>query len=226
MQNSPDSPPPTLLERIRSKITSGELEPGNPLSEVSLAQELDVSRTPIREVLKQLQLEGLIEIRPKVGTFIREPNRREIVELFQLKEVLEGLAAALMARRGPCPELDQLEEIVAASEVSSNAGDTDTYASQVQDFHQTLVDGADNNKLVEQYSRLMNQLAYFRLVRKTLNHPGRAVDSSREHRQILTMIQDKDPFGAETTMRAHVFASTQELLVPQTRTTLSLERDS
>ncbi|WP_169250933.1 GntR family transcriptional regulator [Brevibacterium sp. 'Marine'] len=225
MHTNPGPSPLTLLERVRSKITSGELEPGNPLSEVSLAQEFDVSRTPIREVLKQLQLEGLIEIRPKVGTFIREPSRREIVELFQLKEVLEGLAAALMARRGPCPELDQLEDIVAASEVSSNAGDTDTYAAQVQDFHQTMVAGADNTKLVEQYERLMNQLAYFRLVRRTLQHPGRAVNSSREHRQILTMIQDKDPFGAETTMRSHVFASTQELLIPQTRTTLSLERE-
>lgn len=225
MNTPPVGPPVTLLERIRTKITSGELEPGNPLSEVSLAQEFDVSRTPIREVLKQLQLEGLIEIRPKVGTFIREPTRREIVELFQLKEVLEGLAAALMARRGSCPELDQLEAIVSASEVSSNAGDTDTYAAQVQDFHQTLVNGADNTKLVEQYERLMNQLAYFRLVRRTLEHPGRAVTSSAEHRHILTVIKDKDPFEAETAMRAHVFASTQELLVPRTRTTLSLERE-
>lgn len=215
----------TLLERIRAKITRGDLEPGSPLSEVSLAQEFDVSRTPIREVLKQLQLEGLIEIRPKVGTFIREPTRREIVEMFQLKEVLEGLAAALMARRGPCLQLDMLEDNVAASEVSSKAGDTDTYAGQVQGFHQTLVDGADNNKLVEQYGRLMNQLSYFTLVRRTLDHPGRAISSSGEHRRVLTMIQDKDPFGAETTMRSHVFASTQELLVPQTRTTLSLDRE-
>lgn len=225
MPSTPDSSAPTLLERLRAKITSGELEPGNPLSEVSLAQEFEVSRTPIREVLKQLQLEGLIEIRPKVGTFIREPSRREIVELFQLKEVLEGLAAALMARRGPCAELDQLEEIVSASEVSLTAGDTKTYASQVRDFHQTLVNGADNTKLVEQYGRLMNQLAYFRLIRQTLQHPGRATSSSAEHRRVLTAIKNKDPFEAETAMRSHVFASTQELLIPRTRTTLSLERE-
>lgn len=216
---------PTLLARIRSKITSGEFEPGAPLSEVSLAQEFDVSRTPIREVLKQLQLEGLVEIRPKVGTFIREPTRREIVELFQLKEVLEGLGAALMARRGPCVQLEILERNVAESEESAAAGDAEVYAVQVKEFHETLVLGADNNKLVEQYGRLMNQLAYFRLVRKTLEHPGRVSASSGEHRLILTHIQEKDPFGAENAMRSHVFASTQELLVPDTKTTLSLARE-
>src|SRR5699024_804683 len=121
---------PTLLERIRVKITSGELDPGAPLSEVSLAQEFEVSRTPIREVLKQLQLEGLVEIRPKVGTFVREPTRREIVELFQLKEVLEGLGAALMARRGPCAQLEILERNVDESEKSAAVGDADSYPMQ------------------------------------------------------------------------------------------------
>lgn len=225
MQANAEDAAPTLLERLRDKITKGSLNPGDPLSEVSLAQEFDVSRTPIREVLKQLQLEGLVEIRPKVGTFVREPTRREVVELFQLKEVLEGLAAALMARRGPCAQLEILERNVADSEKSATAGDADTYALQVKEFHETLVLGADNNKLVEQYGRLMNQLAYFQLVRRTLQHPGRVSASSGEHRQILELIQCKDPFGAENAMRSHVFASTQELLVPRTRTTISLARE-
>lgn len=225
MHETPGAAAPTLLARIRTKITSGALGPGDPLSEVSLAQEFDISRTPIREVLKQLQLEGLVEIRPKVGTFVREPTRREIVELFQLKEVLEGLAAALMARRGPCAQLEVLERNVGESEVSAAAGDAQAYAEQVREFHETLVLGADNNKLVEQYGRLMNQLSYFQLVRKTLEHPGRVSASSGEHRQILDLIQEKDPFGAENAMRSHVFASTQELLVPNTKTTLSLARE-
>ncbi|MFP3526596.1 GntR family transcriptional regulator, partial [Pantoea sp. SIMBA_072] len=79
--------------------------PGAVLPEAFLAQEFDVSRTPIREALKQLQHEGLVEIRPKVGTFVREPTRREIIELFQLKESMEGLAASLLARRGEVAEL-------------------------------------------------------------------------------------------------------------------------
>src|SRR6476620_1321917 len=89
-----------LLDRVRKLVLGGDFPPGAPLSEVFLAQEFEVSRTPIREALKQLQHEGLVEIRPKVGTFVREPTRREIIELFQLKESLEGLAASLLARRG------------------------------------------------------------------------------------------------------------------------------
>ena len=82
-----------LLDRIRRLVLGGDFPPGAVVPEAFLAQEFDVSRTPIREALKQLQHEGLVEIRPKVGTFVREPTRREIIELFQLKESLEGLAA-------------------------------------------------------------------------------------------------------------------------------------
>src|SRR5688500_10178007 len=97
-----------LLERLRRLVTSGTYPPGDPMPELVLAQEFGVSRTPIREALKQLENEGLVEIRPRVGTFVRTPTRREIVELFQLKESLEGLAANLLARRGPTSELATL----------------------------------------------------------------------------------------------------------------------
>ena len=81
--------------------------PGAALSEVRLAEHFDVRHgTPVREALKQLQVEGLVEIRPKVGTFVRRITRREIVEMFEVKEILEGMAARLMARRGQIPELD------------------------------------------------------------------------------------------------------------------------
>src|SRR3954469_21997036 len=108
-----------LLDRVRNLVLSGNFPPGAPLSEVFLAQEFEVSRTPIREALKQLQHEGLVEIRPKVGTFVREPTRREIIELFQLKESLEGLAASLLARRGEVQELSILRRNLEQSEMTS-----------------------------------------------------------------------------------------------------------
>ena len=78
-----------LLGRIRELVLGGDFAPGSALSEVRLAEHFDVSRTPVREALKQLQVEGLVEIRPKVGTFVRQISRREIVEMFEVKEVLE-----------------------------------------------------------------------------------------------------------------------------------------
>jgi DNA-binding GntR family transcriptional regulator len=201
-----------LLDRVRQLVLSGNFSPGTPLSEVFLAQAFDVSRTPIRETLKQLQHEGLVEIRPKVGTFIREPTRREIVELFQLKESLEGLAAGLLARRGPVPELDVLEHNIEESDRVALDQDVTRYAELVHEFHRTIINGADNSKLVEHYDRLMNQLAYHRLVLRTAEHPGRIKASTSEHRVVLKMIRDKDHFGAEAAMRNHVHASAREVL--------------
>lgn len=202
----------SLLDRVRQLVLSGEFPPGAPLSEVFLAQEFEVSRTPIRETLKQLQHEGLVEIRPKVGTFVREPTRREIVELFQLKEGLEGLAAGLLARRGPVPELEVLERNIAESDRAAADQDATRYAELVHEFHRTIIDGADNSKLVEHYDRLMNQLAYHRLVLRTAEHPGRIQASTSEHRVVLDMIRNKDHFGAEAAMRNHVYASAREVL--------------
>jgi DNA-binding GntR family transcriptional regulator len=204
--------PDGLLDRIRRLVLGGDFPPGAVVPEAFLAQEFEVSRTPIREALKQLQHEGLVEIRPKVGTFVREPTRREIIELFQLKESLEGLAASLLARRGEVQELSILRRNLEQSEMTSLTHDTDAYARLVHEFHWTIVRGSDNSKLVEHYERLMNQLAYQRLVLRTVEHPGRLEASTREHRAVLEMIEHKDPFGAESAMRNHVHASSREAL--------------
>ncbi|WP_053387510.1 GntR family transcriptional regulator [Leucobacter japonicus] len=199
----------TVLDRIRSGIVLGEFPPGALLAEIRLAEEFQVSRTPIREALKQLQIEGLVEIRPRVGTFVRKPTQREIVELFQIKESLEGLAAGLLARRGDVPELRKLIRNVADEREAVRRGDSEAYAELVHDFHQTLIDGADNQKLAEHYDLLMNQLAYHRIVRQTLQQPGRLANSLGEHSGIVDAIQAKDPLLAELAARRHVATSSQ-----------------
>ena len=86
-----------VIAEMRRRIITGEAKSGALLSEIALAEELGVSRTPVREALKQLQTEGLVEIRPRVGTFVSAPSRRDITELFEMKELLEGAAARLLA---------------------------------------------------------------------------------------------------------------------------------
>lgn len=201
-----------LLQRLREAIISGRFAPGTPLSEVSLAEAYAVSRTPVREALKQLQVEGLVEIRPRVGTFVRQPSRREVVELFEIKEILEGLAARLLAQRGAVRELDLLEANLKASEDAVATGNAEGYASLVHEFHQLLVDGSDNTRLASHYQTLMNQLAYHRLVMTSLRHPGRLGSSLHEHRTVLDRIREKDGFGAELAMRDHVRASEREVM--------------
>ena len=209
-----------LLARIRDLVLGGEYAPGTALSEVRLAEHFDVSRTPVREALKQLQVEGLVEIRPKVGTFVRRISRREIVEMFEVKEILEGMAARLLARRGRVPELDVLRANLESSETATRRGDSAAYAALVHEFHQTIVSGSDNHKLAQHYTGLMNQLAYHRMVLRSVQHPGRLDRSCAEHRRIVELIAEKDGVGAELAMRDHVAASAREVMAES-----ALERD-
>ncbi|TPQ15603.1 GntR family transcriptional regulator [Streptomyces sporangiiformans] len=201
-----------VITEMRRRIISGELPAGGSLSEIALAESFGVSRTPVREALKQLQTEGLVEIRPRVGTFVTAPSRREITELFEMKELLEGAAARLLARRGRVPELARLEENLAEADAAVEADDKERYAELVEEFHDLLITGADNAKLEAHYRILMNQLAYSRLVKTSLSQPGRALQSDREHHNVLELIIAKDGDSAERVMRDHVRASRLALM--------------
>ncbi|MEV4644861.1 GntR family transcriptional regulator [Saccharopolyspora sp. NPDC049357] len=201
-----------VVAGVRSGIIEGRHLPGEPLSETALAIEYDVSRTPVREALKQLQIEGLVEIRPRVGTFVRRPSRREVVELFELKEMLEGMAARLLASRGSVPILDELEDNIERSGHAVAKEDAEGYAGLVHEFHELLVRGADSTQLDTHYRKLMNQLAYHRFVSASLTRPGRLGASLSEHRHVLEMIKEKDGFGAEFAMRDHVRSSERATL--------------
>src|SRR3954467_8928108 len=174
-----------VIAETRRRILNGELGTGVNLSELALAEEFGVSRTPVREALKQLQTEGLVEIRPRVGTFVSTPSRREITELFQMKELLEAAAARLPAFRGQVPELDRRRVSVRAADAAVAAGDVERYAELVHEFHELLIEGADNGKLEAHYRILMNQLAYHRLVRTSLAQPRRLANSNAEHHRVL-----------------------------------------
>jgi DNA-binding GntR family transcriptional regulator len=201
-----------VLDQMRNAIIRGEYQPGASLSEVTLAEAYGTSRTPIREAIRQLQSEGLVDVVPRVGTFVRQPSRREVVELFQLKAVLEGLGAQLLAQRGPVAETELLQVNVADSAAAVETGDVGRYAELVHEFHSLIVQGADNYQLTAHYHSLMNQLAYHRIVVTTLQHPGRLPASLAEHQRVLDRILDKDGFGAEAAMRDHVRSSEREAM--------------
>jgi DNA-binding GntR family transcriptional regulator len=201
-----------VAEELRQMIISGELPPRSSLSEMALSETFGVSRTPIREALKQLQIEGLVEVRPRVGTFVAVPSRRELTELFQMKELLEGAAARLLAFRGGVLEVELLEANMRAADEAVQEGDAERYAALVHEFHDLIVKGADNSKLDAHYRTLMNQLAYARLVRTSLSQPGRLTESDSEHHRVLSLILAKDGDGAERVMREHVRMSHQALM--------------
>ena len=201
-----------VIAEMRRRIISGELASGVNLSEIALAESFGMSRTPVREALKRLQTEGLVTIRPRVGTFVTTPSRREITELFEMKELLEGAAARLLAQRGRVDEVDRLEQNLVEADRAVAADDGARYAELVQEFHDLLITGSDNAKLEAHYRTLMNQLAYPRLVTTSLGQPGRVLRSGQEHHRVLDLIVEKDGDSAERVMREHVRASRMALM--------------
>jgi DNA-binding GntR family transcriptional regulator len=139
-------------------------------------------------------------------------SRREINELFEMKALLEGAAARLLAQRGAVPELDLLRENLRRADAAVASGDQDAYARFVQEFHDLLIQGADNAKLQGHYRTLMNQLAYGRLVKTSLGQPGRPRQSDSEHHHVVELIEAKDGDAAERVMRDHVRASQRALM--------------
>jgi DNA-binding GntR family transcriptional regulator len=200
-----------LTDEIRRLIIEGQLKPKARISEYALAQAFGVSRTPVREGLKQLKVEGLVEIVPRVGTFVAQPSWREITELFALKEVLEGLAARLLAQARPKEALDVLEANLREARTAVEQGDAERYAELVHAFHAAIIEGCDSGALRTHHRTLMNQLGYERLVLTTVRQPGRLERSLEEHARVLELVQAGDSHAAELAMRDHVAASHREL---------------
>lgn len=199
-------------EAVRTMITSGELSSGEAISEITLAGRFGVSRTPVREALKQLKTEGLVEIRAQVGTFVASPTAAQVEELSVVRGALESLAAGLMASRGSEAEIELLRRNIAASEVAVAVAQTEQYAEFVAQFHRIILEGCGNQALQYHHQVLVNQLAYASLVRASLGRPGRVHASFDEHREIVEAIASGDRMRAEAAMRIHVEHSHAETM--------------
>jgi len=200
-----------VTNALRKAIVSGELEMGQKISEKTLSQRLNVSRTPVREALKQLEREGLVEIIPRVGTCVRKPTEKEVTELFTIKEVLEGLAASEMAKRGHIPELENLMQAMEKMEQSVEEKNIDGYVEANTLFHEAILKGCGNSKLLYHYDLLINQLPYRQFVYLTLEQPDRLEKSVQEHKRIVEAIKSQNSKLAEQLMREHVEKSGAKL---------------
>jgi DNA-binding GntR family transcriptional regulator len=192
-----------VADELRQAIISGELTPKSQVSEAALAAAYGTSRTPIREALKQLETEGLVRIVPRVGTFVTEPSWPDIVELSQIKAMLEALGARRVAERQDTTVLTTLQRTLEAAEKAMNTGDTDRFVALVTDFHDAIMIGSGNRKLLWYYRALMNQMAYSRLIFSSLRESGRLASSHEEHLGILRAMTAGDADAAEFAMRQH-----------------------
>lgn len=184
---------------IIDAIKEGTLRPGTRIREVDLAERTGLSRTPVREALNRLQLEGLVANDPARGTIVTELDHGMVSELYAMREVLEGTAAGLAARHASDVEIAFLREI---AERDEQLTDTLDLVKSNKLFHSTLYRCAHNRYLLKMLHSLQESMML--LGRSTLAKPERVKTARQEHGAIVAALEARDPIAAEQHARTHI----------------------
>ncbi|MBY6006081.1 GntR family transcriptional regulator [Salipiger bermudensis] len=188
---------------LLQEITSGRLEPGTRITETELAERLQMSRTPVREALRRLEAEGLVTHKPRVGVIVRQLSYSELMELYEMRWVLEGTAARLAARAASDVEIEELAAI--NDEMAACAGDGAALYALNRQFHTTLIAAARNRYLVKSVRSI--ELTLQILGPTPLREMRRAQEVIAEHAAVVEALRARDGAGAEAAMRAHMDAA-------------------
>jgi DNA-binding GntR family transcriptional regulator len=186
--------------RLREAIQAGDLTPGQRIRENEMASWLEMSRTPVREALRRLEADGLLTFAPYRGMVISELDHQAVMELYSMREVLEGTAAGLAARHASDAEIAVLKDIVAGE--LDDAADPRRIASHNKHFHGALYRAAHNRYLLKTLSVLSDAMALLGMT--TMAITGRSETAHDEHRAVVAAIEAHDPGAAEAAMRQHI----------------------
>ena len=191
-----------VYEKIREDIIEGRYKPGEALTEQGLADALQVSRTPIREALRQLELEGLVEIRPNKGALVVGIHPEDIRDIYTIRALLEGLAAEKAAQRATEEEIERLQETVDLMEFYLERQSYDKLRSMDDRFHQMIYELSGSRML----NHILKDLHIYaeQIREQSLKKEGRARHTLEEHRAIFEAIRDRQVAKAREKMTEHV----------------------
>jgi DNA-binding GntR family transcriptional regulator len=189
-----------VYQALRRGIVHGTLAPGERLRSDALAGELRVSRTPVREALRKLEAEGLVE-QSGSHVFVRALSEQDLTELFYVREALEGMAARLAAENATPPEIEELRDLLDDMEAVRARGDLGRLRQLTGEFHRLICRASHNNRLFRSLTALLDSVR--RMQSSTLFGEGRAAAALQEHRDVLAAIMARDPERAEMLARAH-----------------------
>lgn len=197
---------PTLmnqaLEEIRDVIRKGKLKPGDRLVEMKLAKEMHISRFPIREALRYLEKEGLVETKPFKGTYVTQLTERDMEELYSLRSAIEEFAVRILIKHIDEEKIGKLESILQSMQQASKKEDLDKLISEDFRFHQTICELSEHRKLLEVWLTLENQLRVFLTIEKQLF--GNSLQFVKSHNPILEAIQGRKIRPAQKAIRDHL----------------------
>lgn len=191
-----------VFETLRSAIIEGILTPGERLMEVQLAEDLGVSRTPVREAIRKLELEGFVVTVPRKGAYVAGLTLKDITDVFEIRASLESLSARLAAERITSEELEKLDRILVQVAESSSKDDLESMVKVDTDFHEVLYAASRNDRLVGIVHNLREQIQRYRST--SLSYPGRMKTAFVEHKKIVEAIAERDVERAERLAQEHI----------------------
>ena len=216
----------TVYDVLRRGILDGELPPGHRLRSDALANDLDVSRTPVREALRKLETEGLV-VASRHGVMVRQLSEQDLTDIFYMREALEGMAARLAAENATRAEVDELKALFEDMETLAAHGDISELRELTGEFHMLIWRASHSARLTQALQGLLDHARQAQS--STLYMPGRPADALKEHRSLLRAIEKRDADLAETLARQHrckVLALRREMLREQARESRAGKRQS
>jgi phosphonate utilization transcriptional regulator len=199
-----------VQQEIERMIFAGELGPGDKLTEAWLADRLGVSRGPVREAFRVLEEAGLLQLEKNRGVFVRQIPLEEVMEIFELRAMMEAHVGATLAQNATADQLRELADLVSQMESAVAVDDEPLYYRLNVQFHECMVTFAGNRKLLSLYRKLTRELSLFR--RRNLNEQSLLRVSVSEHRNMVEAIASGDAARAAESLRQHVLMSRERTL--------------
>ena len=191
-----------VFESMREAILSGVLQPGERLMEIQLAEEMGVSRTPVREAIRKLELENFVVMIPRKGAYVAGVSSKDVADVFEIRSALEGLAAGLAAERITEDELEQMERVLFYRATEGDVMDLEQIVKSDTDFHALVYSASRNERLIQILANLREQIQRFRAT--SLAVPGRNKLALEEHRMIVEALRNHDSEEAQSLAIAHI----------------------
>lgn len=199
-----------VFHTLRNAILTGDIEPGERLMEIKLAQKLGVSRTPIREAIRKLELEGLVVMAPRRGAQVAKITQEDMTQVLEVRAVLEGLAIELACDKVDSEKLDVLREKMIEFEKAVKGGDVVEIATKDVEFHDAIYDAAGNRRLVQILNNLREQMYRYRL--EYIKEEEKRQELIAEHKNIVEAIADKNKEKAKESILLHIYNQEQGIL--------------
>ena len=191
-----------VYEELKRQIMIGEIPPGTRMMEVELADDMGVSRTPIREAIRKLEKEGLVSIEPRRGAYASDISVKDMVDVLEVREFLEGMAAGLAAKKISKDETEELKKATSAYKKAVESGNTEEIIKEDELFHKLIVDCSGNKTLIQMINQVQELALRFRYI--YYEDFSRYRNMPYEHQEILDAILSGDSEKARNIADAHV----------------------